>query len=155
MISTIYGFIIGIVVAIPGTILPTRKFLSPKAERAFYSLSLFPIALVNICFAYYYGNLAALYAEIVGVMIFMFFALLGQLLASRILVIGYIAHTIWDLMHELFVAGIGDHIPWTQVPAGYAAFCLSYDLIIAAYIYKRASLWDGQTSHVAQLDLTS
>ena len=143
IITTIYGLIIGIIVAIPGTILPTRKFLSAKNERTFYSLSLFPIALVYIGFAYYYGNLAALYAEIVGVMIFMFFALLGQLLASKILVIGYIAHTVWDLMHEVFVAGIGDQVPWTEVPAGYAAFCLSYDLIIAFYIYQRASLWDG------------
>jgi len=28
------------------------------------------------------------------------------------------------------------------VPVGYAAFCLAYDLIIAAYVYKRLRFWD-------------
>ncbi|MCB1668588.1 MAG: DUF6010 family protein [Porticoccaceae bacterium] len=142
MTSTFIGLLIGIIVAIPGTIMPTRKFLKPKNEKIFYSLSLFPIALIYIGFAYYYGNLEVLHAEIIGVIIFLFFALAGQLIATWILIYGYLIHAVWDICHELFISGIGDAIPWTQVPTGYAAFCLAYDLIIAFYIFKRMALWD-------------
>ena len=108
----------------------------------FFSLTLIPIALFFIGFSYYYGNLTALHAEIVGLIIFTVLALLAQLIASWILIYAYVAHALWDLLHEVFVADIAGVIPWTEVPAGYAAFCLAYDLIIAFYVYKRIPHWD-------------
>ena len=140
--ANIIGLIIGIIIAIPGTIMPVRKFLSLRAEKIFFSLTLIPIALFYIGFSYYYGDLSALHAEIVGLIIFTVLALLAQFMASWILVVAYVAHAAWDVLHEVYVASIGGVIPWTEVPAGYAAFCLAYDLIIAAYVYKRMRLWD-------------
>jgi len=140
--ANIIGLIIGIIIAIPGTIMPVRKFLSLRAEKIFFSLTLIPIALFYIGFSYYYGDLTALHAEIVGLIIFTVLALLAQFMASWILVVAYVAHAAWDVLHEVYVASIGGVIPWTEVPAGYAAFCLAYDLIIAAYVYKRMRLWD-------------
>ncbi|MEO1896555.1 MAG: hypothetical protein ABGX36_01910 [Cycloclasticus sp.] len=32
-------------------------------------------------------------------------------------------------------------ITWTQVPAGYAAFCPTYDIIIAYYVYLNLDRW--------------
>jgi hypothetical protein len=141
MTAIAIGLLIGIIIAV-GTIMPTKKFLRPRNEKAFYSLTLFPIALIYIGFSYYYGNLSALHAETVGVIIFLFLALLGQLMSSWILIYAYIIHAAWDVLHEIFVAGITHKIPWTEVPAGYASFCLAYDLIIAFYIYKRIRLWE-------------
>ena len=141
MMANIIGLIIGIIIAIPGTIMPVRKFLSLRGEKIFFSLTLIPIALFYIGFSYYYGDLTALHAEIVGLIIFTVLALLAQFMASWILVVAYVAHAAWDVLHEVYVASIGV-IPWTEVPAGYAAFCLAYDLIIAAYVYKRMRLWD-------------
>lgn len=143
MTPHIIGLVIGIIIAVPGTIMPVRKFLSQRAEKTFFSLTLIPIALFYIGFAYYYGNLTALHAEIVGVIIFTVLALLSQFMASWILVWAYVVHGLWDVLHEIFVASIGGAIPWTEVPAGYAAFCLAYDLIIAVYVYKRMRLWDA------------
>ncbi len=54
MISTIIGVIVGIVVAIPLTIIPTKKFLRPRNEKIYYSLTLIPIALIYVGFSYYY-----------------------------------------------------------------------------------------------------
>lgn len=142
MTVNIIGLIVGIVIAIPGTIMPVRKFLGVRWEKTFFSLTLIPIALFYIGFSYYYGDLTALHAEIVGLIIFTALALLSQFLASWILVFAYVAHALWDLLHEIFVGAIGSAIPWTQVPTGYAAFCLAYDLIIAVYVYKRLRLWD-------------
>jgi hypothetical protein len=141
MTSTIIGIIVGFIVAIPMTIIPTNKFLRPRNEKKFYSLTLIPIAFFFVGFAYYYGDLTALHAEITGVIIFVVLALLAQFMATWILIYAYLAHGLWDLLHEIFLAGIGDGIPWTQVPPGYAAFCLVYDVIIAVYIYKRQKLW--------------
>lgn len=141
MISTIIGGLVGVVVAIPLTIIPINKFFRPGNEKKFYSLTLIPIALIYIGFSYYYGNLSALHAEIVGVIIFSVLALLGQFMSSWILVVAYVGHGLWDVFHEIFIEGIGDGIPWTQVPQGYAAFCLVYDVIIAVYVYKRLKVW--------------
>ena len=140
--ANIIGLVVGIVIAIPGTIIPVRKFLSLRGEKIFFSLTLIPIALVYIGFSYYYGDLSALHAEMVGLIIFAVLALLAQFMASWILVVAYVAHAAWDVLHEVFVASIGGVIPWTEVPAGYAAFCLAYDLIIAVYVFRRMREWD-------------
>jgi len=142
MTAHLIGLLIGIVIAIPGTIMPVRKFLGPRGEKRFFTLTLIPIALFYIGFGYYYGDLTALHAEIVGVIIFTVLAILAQFMASWILVYAYVVHGLWDVLHEVFVASVGGAIPWTQVPAGYAAFCLAYDLIVAVYIYRRLHLWD-------------
>ncbi len=142
MTAHIIGFVVGIIIAIPGTIMPVRKFLSLRGEKIFFSLTLIPIALFYIGFSYYYGDLSALHAEIVGLIIFTVLALLAQFMASWILVVAYVAHGVWDVLHEVYVASIGGVIPWTEVPAGYATFCLAYDLIIAAYVYQRMRLWN-------------
>lgn len=144
MTVNIIGLIIGIIVAIPGTIMPVRKFLGVRREKTFFSLTLIPIAMFYIGFSYYYGDLSALHAEIVGLIIFTVLALLAQFMASWILVAAYVVHGLWDVLHEIFVGAIGSAIPWTQVPTGYAAFCLAYDLIIAVYVYKRLQLWDSK-----------
>ncbi len=141
MFSTLTGIIVGLIIAFPGTILPTKRFLRPRHEKIFYSLTLIPIAFIYVGFAYYYGDLSAVHAEIIGVIIFLVFALLGQFMATSILIYGYILHALWDFFHEIFVMGIDARVPWTQVPSGYAAFCVTYDLIIAVYIYKRRLIW--------------
>lgn len=141
MISALIGAVIGVIVAVPLTIVPVRRFLRPSKEKTFYSLTMIPIALIYIGFVYYYGELSALPAEILGVLIFTVLALLGQFVATVLLVYAYLAHGLWDIMHEVFVTSIGGVLSWTNVPQGYAAFCLVYDVIIAVYIYKRQKTW--------------
>ena len=102
MTSTIIGIIVGFVVAIPLTIIPTNKFLRPRNEKKFYSLTLIPIALIYVGFSYYYGELPALHAEIAGVIIFAVLALLAQFMATWILIYAYLAHGLWDVLHEIF-----------------------------------------------------
>jgi hypothetical protein len=52
--------------------------------------------LFYIGFAYYYGDLSALHAELVGVIIFTVLALLAQFMASWILVVACVADGVWD-----------------------------------------------------------
>lgn len=143
MVSSLIGLLIGVIVAIPGTIMVTRRFLKAPVEKAFYALTLIPIALIYIGFTYYYGDLSAIGAELFGVLIFLIFSLLAQFVATWVLVVGYISHAIWDLLHEVFVVQLMEDVTWSQVPIGYAAFCLTYDLIIAFYVYKNIDRWNG------------
>jgi hypothetical protein len=143
MLANTIGFIIGIVIAIPGTIMLTRKYLRPRHEMLYFSISLIPIALFYIGFAYYYGALAAVDAEIIGVIIFTVLALLAIQLHSAILIYAYLAHAVWDVLHEVYVSTIAGVIPWSQVPMGFAAFCLVYDVIIAVYVWKRCQAWQA------------
>jgi len=104
-------------------------------------LTLIPIALFYIVFCIYYGKLATLRPEIVGVIIFTILALWAHFSAAWILIIAYLAHCFWDVLHEVSLAGTGDRINWTQFPASYAAFYLVYDVTIAIYVYKRLEIW--------------
>ncbi len=141
--ATALGIIIGLIFVGPLTIIPTRKFLKPTVEKAFYTWILPPIALIYIGFSIYYQDLSVLPAEIVGVLIFTGFAIIAHFWGGTWLALGYVAHGLWELAHEMFKPGLVKFIPWTQVPIGYAAFCLTYDVVVAGYIVKRRRAWDG------------
>ena len=140
MLFQLLAIFIGIILAF-GSIILTKKYLSPTNEKRYYSLTLIPIAMIYIGFSYYYGATDTLRVELIGVMIFSVFALLGQFVSLLFLIIGYLLHGSWDILHELFKDGIWHFSPWTGVPIGYALFCLVYDFIIAVYIYKRWKIW--------------
>jgi hypothetical protein len=144
MVSTLVGLLVGVVVAIPGTIMLTRRYLKPQTEKAFYALSLFPIALIYIGFTYYYADLSALPAELIGVLIFLILSLASQYISTKLLIYAYILHAIWDVLHEIFVKQLTDNLNWTQVPIGFAAFCFAYDLIVAFYVYRSLGRWSNK-----------
>ena len=148
MIVTLIAIIIGVVIAIPGTILPSRRYLKPRHEKTFYSMLLIPIALIYIGFAYYYDNLEAMHAEVIGLGLFVIIAFVGQLISSVMIWIGYLAHAMWDISHEIFLMNIEGQIPLTQTPTGYAVFCLVVDVIIAYYVYQRCAVWDPKEQEV-------
>jgi hypothetical protein len=61
-----------------------------------------------------------------------------------VLILGYAAHGLWDLLHEfrqngacsVFAAG-----DVTIVPLAYGVFCAAFDLYIAVYAYLRRPEW--------------
>jgi hypothetical protein len=111
----------------------------------YFAISLIPIAFIYIGFAYYYGVMDAVHAELVGVILFSVLALLAIQLNAKLLIYAYIAHAMWDVLHEVYMYGFSA-IPWTQVPMGYAVFCLAYDLIIAGYVWQRSPFWQRDRS---------
>jgi len=124
------------------TIMPTSKFLSPRAELTFYSLSLIPIALIYIGFCWFFDEPQSLAPEIIGVIGFAALALWAYRSATWILIWAYVLHGLWDVIHEIPLGSLAD-VSWATVPPGYAAFCLVYDLIIAIYIYRRLEAWNA------------
>jgi hypothetical protein len=107
-------------------------------------LALYPVLL--IVFAGYYvlfgvigGSTHALLLEIGFAVVFIAIAVIGFLREPLLVVFGLAAHGVFDFVHARLFADPG-------VPAWWPAFCLSYDVVAAAYFAWRLYLPDGLAS---------
>lgn len=128
-----------------GTIFIARKFLAPKAEQIFYAMFLIMVAAFYLAFAAYFGAASAwrMEAEVVAA-----FAAIG-LLGARVpfvLIVGYLLHGLWDVLHELQAHGASSLFEpgqLTAIPLAYGIFCLCFDFCVAAYAYTRRGEWNA------------
>ncbi|HKY92346.1 MAG TPA: hypothetical protein VJM11_14955 [Nevskiaceae bacterium] len=126
-----------------GSIYLSQKFLPTRWEAPFFALFLIPIAGFYLAFTAYFGDAAAWHLEGVAVAVFAVLGLLGARLPV-FLILGYLLHGTWDLLHELHVHLGADTFggrPSTQIPLVYGAFCATYDVVMAAYFYNRRPVW--------------
>ena len=86
--------------AAAGSIAISRKIFSAKAEQIFFGLFLIAIAGFYLAFAAYFGNQTAGRVETSAVAVFAVLGLLGIRLPF-VLILGYVLHGFWDLLHEL------------------------------------------------------
>jgi hypothetical protein len=123
-----------------GSIAISQKVLAPKAEQIFFGLFLLPIAGFYLAFTAHFGNAGAWRLETGAVAVFAVFGILGSRVPV-VLMLGYVLHGLWDLLHELQV-----HAGTTEIPLAYGAFCATYDWAMAAYFYTRRRQWieDGR-----------
>lgn len=125
-----------------GSIAISQKVFSTKAEQIFFGLFLVPIAGFYVAFTAHFGNAGAWRLEAGAVAIFAVLGVLGSRV-SVVLMLGYVLHGLWDLLHELHAhAGVAfDTVPGTEIPLAYGAFCATYDWCMAAYFYTRCRQW--------------
>lgn len=98
------------------------------SERRAYAVGLVVAAVIYVGFGLVWGNLSWISIEMGGVLAYGMAAWLG-IRGSRLwLAAGWLLHVVWDLGLHLF--GPGVHI----VPEWYAYACLSFDLLVAAYV---------------------
>src|SRR5262245_37817019 len=86
--------------SVVGAVVMTRKVLGPRAEQVFYGLFLVMIAAFYLAFAAYFGIATAWRLETAAVLAFTAIGLLGARLPFA-LIVGYLLHGVWDLLHEL------------------------------------------------------
>jgi len=128
-----------------GTIFTARKILAPKAEQIFYAMFLVMIAGFYLAFTAYFGVESAWRLETA---VFVAFAATG-VLGARLpfaLIVGYLLHGVWDLLHELQAHGAYSSFEpgrLTAIPLAYGVFCITFDFCIAAYSYKRRAEWSA------------
>ncbi len=130
--------------AAAGSIAISRKIFSAKAEQIFFGLFLIAIAGFYLAFAAYFGNQTAGRVETSAVAVFAVLGLLGIRLPF-VLILGYVLHGFWDLLHELQThAGVSfGTITGTEIPLGYGVFCAAYDWCMAVYFYTRRAQWNA------------
>jgi hypothetical protein len=129
--------------AAAGSACISSKLFSAKVEQIFFALFLIAIAGFYLAFTAYFGDQRAWPLETGGVIVFAVFGVLGVRMPVA-LIIGYLLHGIWDLLHEIHAHGGGDVFGGqqpTDLPLAYGAFCAAYDCCIAAYFYTRRGRW--------------
>jgi hypothetical protein len=105
--------------------------MGAAGELRLYALSLVGAALIYVAFAARGGAGAGwLLVEIGGLLVFAFLAFAGLKSAALVLAFGWGLHAVWDaVLHKLREAAF--------VPDWYPFMCLSFDLLLAAYIATR------------------
>nr|UXE45835.1 hypothetical protein Hi04_10k_c5342_00015 [uncultured bacterium] len=138
VVATLYA-VIGVLGAV-GSILVFRRIFQGRWEQIFWASFLFVIAAFYLSFAAYFGVAAhAWRTEIVGVAVFLVFAL-GGLFSRSAIAIGYVMHGLWDLTHCLSGSSLAG-LSMTETPLGYGIFCSTYDFVIASYLIMSDSAW--------------
>jgi hypothetical protein len=126
-----------------GSVFISKKLFSARAEQSFFALFLIAIAGFYLAFIAYFGHGGAWQLEIGGVVVFAVFGLFGIRLPV-VLIVGYLLHGVWDVLHEINAHGGGELLGGhraTDLPLGYGAFCATYDWCMAAYFYTRRGQW--------------
>jgi hypothetical protein len=135
-------FSIGFLAA-AGSMSISQKLFSAKAEQIFFALFLIAIAGFYLAFTAYFGNQQAWPLETKAVIVFAVFGLVG-VRVPVVLIIGYLLHGAWDVLHEIHAHGGGhlfDAQQQTAIPLAYGAFCATYDWCMATYFCTRRSQW--------------
>ena len=91
------------ILAAAGSIFISQKLFSAKAEQIFFALFFIAIAAFYLAFTAYFrtkkpGDLKR------AVVVFAMFGLLG-LRFPVVLIVGYLLHGIWDVLHEVHAFG--------------------------------------------------
>lgn len=102
-------------------------------EKKAFAFGLFIAALIYMGFAVFAGASSMWRAtELMGLGLFTLVAVLGLRVSAWFLAAGWLAHGLWDALLHLT-----QHASF--VPDWYPVVCLSFDLIVAAYIAVRFS----------------
>ncbi len=147
-LSSTIGFIVIIVIyvtigvlALVGTATLSRRFLRPKAEQIFYAAFFIAIAAFYIAFNAYFQTSEAWRTELMAVAVFSLFGVVGVRLPAA-LVLAYPLHAFRDRILELNAHGAGGHA-LTAIPLAYGAFCATFDVCAAVYVYLRRKEWSA------------
>jgi hypothetical protein len=134
--------------AAAGSVYISKSIFSAKVEQIFFGLFLIPIAGFYLAFTAYFGAKDAWQLEATAVAVFAVFGLVGVRVPFA-LIVGYLLHSLWDVVHE-FNAHAGGSLlgprQTTSVPLAYGFFCATYDLLMAAYFYTRRNHWHAAWS---------
>ena len=142
VVIVILYIVVGLMAAV-GTIHISRKMFPPKSEQIFYAMFLILIAAFYLAFMAYFGAGSSLRVEGTAIVAFIVLGLLGTRLPS-LLVVGYVLHGAWDLLHELHAHGAMSAFQpgqLTAIPLAYGVFCAAFDFFVAGYCYKRRAEW--------------
>jgi hypothetical protein len=147
---SVLGFVVIVILyavvglmAATGTISITRKAFAPKAEQIFYAMFLILIAAFYLAFAAYFRAATAWRLEGAVVVAFVVIALAGVRVPS-VLLVGYLLHGLWDMLHELQLHGAYSAFEpgqLTAIPLAYGIFCAVFDFRVAAYCHAQRAEW--------------
>jgi len=97
-------------------------------ERSFYPVVLIVIATLYLLFAAMAKSTGSLVAETIPALVFVAMAVVGfRKKTPWLVVVGLTLHGVFDFFHPALIANPG-------VPLWWPGWCLSYDVVAAAYL---------------------
>ena len=126
-----WGFwlVLGIVLGAGFLVFARRQGV--QGERRLLAVGLVVAALIYVGFAVAWADAVWMMIELGGVLVFTGLAVLGLKRSALSLAVGWALHPAWDVGLHLVGAGAA------FAPAWYAVACISFDLLVAAYIIAR------------------
>ena len=139
LIIALLYVVVGLLGAV-GSILMFRRIFQGRWEQIFWASFLVMIAAFYLSFAAYFAvSSHAWQTEIVGVALFLVFAV-GGLFSRSAIAVGYVMHGLWDLSHCLSGSSLAG-LSMTEIPLGYGIFCSTYDFAVASYLIISNTAW--------------
>jgi hypothetical protein len=123
-VEYLIGFVLSLAVAGSATVIGLDR------ERAFYPTVLIVIASYYVLFAAMGASRRALVIEIVVATGFLLFAVLGFKRNLWFAVAAIVGHGVFDFVHHWFIENPG-------VPRWWPGFCLTFDVILGAWLTVR------------------
>ena len=117
------GYVVGVVIGL--LTFAVGRFAGFDRDRAFYPTILIITASYYVLFAVMGASSSALAAEIIGLLVFFAAAVAGFKITQWIVAAGLVGHGVFDLVHGYLVTNPG-------MPAYWPAFCLAFDVSLAA-----------------------
>jgi len=131
-------YILGIVLAsLTASIANLFRF---ENRQLFYSIVLMVIAVCYAAFALYAGHRSEFITETLVGLVFFVLAVAGYCRNIWLIVIGLLAHGIYDVIHQ-------DLLPYDGIPKWWQAFGYAYDLTVAIWLVWYVK-WRNQTPAV-------
>jgi hypothetical protein len=118
-------FLVGAVLALSVGLSAT--FLGLDRDRAFYPTVMIVIASYYALFAVMGGSAHALAIESIVIVVFLGASIAGFRTSLWLVVAALAGHGLFDFIHGHLIVNPG-------VPAWWPSFCLSYDVVAAAYL---------------------
>jgi hypothetical protein len=118
-------FLVGAVLALSVGLSAT--FLGLDRDRAFYPTVMIVIASYYALFAVMGGSAQALAIESIVIVVFLGASIAGFRTSLWLVVAALAGHGLFDFIHGHLIVNPG-------VPAWWPSFCLSYDVVAAAYL---------------------
>lgn len=110
-------------------------------DRAFYPTVLIVIASYYGLFAVMGGSLPTLVYELIPMALFTVCGLVGFKWGAGFVVIGLVAHAVFDVVHPHLIDNAG-------VPVWWPGFCLTYDATMGLYLVM-VLWWTKVRSHLS------
>lgn len=121
-------YLVGVLVAL--AILIFATVIGLDRDRSFYPTVLIVVASYYALFAVMGGSTRALLAELIPIAVFIVLSALGFKLNLWIVVVGLVAHGVFDFVHRGLIHNDG-------VPSWWPMFCLAFDVTAGSYLAWR------------------
>jgi hypothetical protein len=118
-------YLVGLVLALVISI--GARAIGFDRDKAFYPTVLAVVASYYALFAIMAGSTNALIAECLPIVFFLVAAGIGFKTKLWLVVIGLVAHGLFDFLHHKLISNPG-------VPLWWPGFCLTYDVTAGAYL---------------------